>query len=169
MTSLLDEGLVDHIVSALASAGVSADALILEITETMIMSDPERSSRTLRALNAHGIKLSIDDYGTGQCSLAYLRDLPVQELKLDRSFVRDIVVKPRDAAIVRSTIELAHSLGLALVAEGVEDLASAELLRSMGCDVVQGFYFGRPQPGSDRLADTADADALRWLDRLLAL
>jgi EAL domain-containing protein (putative c-di-GMP-specific phosphodiesterase class I) len=154
---------------ALVEAGVIADALVLEITETMIMIDPERSNRTLNALSALGIKLSIDDYGTGQCSLAYLRDLPVQELKLDRSFVRHIVSKERDAAIVRSTIELAHSLGLVLVAEGVEDLESAELLRVMGCDVAQGYYFGRPQPGAPTLADTADADALNRLDRLIAL
>jgi EAL domain-containing protein (putative c-di-GMP-specific phosphodiesterase class I) len=80
-----------------------------------------------------------------------------------------IVSKDRDAAIVRSTIELAHSLGLVLVAEGVEDLESAELLRAMGCDVAQGYYFGRPQPGRPTLAETADADALNRLDRLIAL
>jgi diguanylate cyclase (GGDEF)-like protein len=165
VTSLLDEDLVDHMSSALADAGVPADALVLEITETMIMIDPERSNRTLNALSALGIKLSIDDYGTGQCSLAYLRDLPVQELKLDRSFVQHIVTKDRDAAIVRSTIELAHSLGLVLVAEGVEDLESAELLRSMGCDVAQGYYFGRPQPAAPTLAETADAAAIGRLAR----
>jgi diguanylate cyclase (GGDEF)-like protein len=165
VTSLLDEGLVDHMTSALTDAGVAADALILEITETMIMIDPERSNRTLHALSALGIKLSIDDYGTGQCSLAYLRDLPVQELKLDRSFVQHIVTKQRDAAIVRSTIELAHSLGLVLVAEGVEDLPSAELLRAMGCDVAQGYYFGRPQPGTPTLAEAVDAAAIDGLSR----
>lgn len=153
VTSLLDEGLVDHMRSALAEGGVPADALILELTETMIMIDPERSNRTLHALSALGIKLSIDDYGTGQCSLAYLRDLPVQELKLDRSFVQHIVTRERDAAIVRSTIELAHSLGLVLVAEGVEDAGSAELLRTMDCDVAQGYYFGRPRPGAPTLAE----------------
>ncbi|WP_203988069.1 putative bifunctional diguanylate cyclase/phosphodiesterase [Virgisporangium aurantiacum] len=168
VTSLLDEGLVDHMAAALMEAGVAADALILELTETMIMVDPERSNRTLHALSALGIKLSIDDYGTGQCSLAYLRDLPVQELKLDRSFVRHIATKDRDAAIVRSTIELAHSLGLVLVAEGVEDLESAALLRLMGCDVAQGFYFGRPRPAASTLAGTADAEALHGLDMPLA-
>jgi diguanylate cyclase (GGDEF)-like protein len=146
VTSLLDESLVQDTVLALAQAGVPGDALVYEITETMIMLDPERSRRTLHALNAYGIRLSIDDYGTGHCSLAYIRDLPVRELKLDRSFVRDIAVKPRDAAIVRSTIELAHSLGLVLVAEGVEDEDGARLLRAMGCDLAQGFYFGRPVP-----------------------
>jgi diguanylate cyclase (GGDEF)-like protein len=160
VTSLLDEGLVEHMTSALVEAGVEADALILELTETMIMIDPERSNRTLNALSALGIKLSIDDYGTGQCSLAYLRDLPVQELKLDRSFVQHIATKDRDAAIVRSTIELAHSLDLVLVAEGVEDLESAELLRLMGCDVAQGYYFGRPRPAAATLAEIADAAAV---------
>jgi diguanylate cyclase (GGDEF)-like protein len=160
VTSLLDEGLVDQVTAALAGAGVPPDALILEITETTIMTDPERSNRTLRALRERGIKLSIDDFGTGHCSLAYLRDLPVQELKLDRSFVQHIAVRERDAAIVRSTIDLAHSLGLALVAEGVEDAAGADLLRAMGCDVAQGYYFGRPQPGTDVLADAVDPAAL---------
>jgi len=127
------------------------------------MVDPERSNRTLRALNEHGIKLSVDDFGTGHCSLAYLRDLPVQELKLDRSFVRDIAVRERDAAIVRSTINLAHSLGMDLVAEGVEDASGAALLREMGCDIAQGYYFGRPQPGTDVLADAVDPAAVAAL------
>lgn len=163
VTSLLDEGLVEHVAGALLAAAVPPDALILEITETMIMMDPERSNRTVHALGGLGVKLSIDDYGTGQCSLAYLRDLPVQELKLDRSFVRDIVVKERDAAIVRSTIELAHSLGLVLVAEGVEDLAAAELLRDMGCDIAQGYFFGRAAPATDILAESAVYSATRTL------
>jgi len=112
------------------------------------------------AIRERGIKLSIDDFGTGHCSLAYLRDLPVQELKLDRSFVRDIAVRERDAAIVRSAIDPAHSLGLILVAEGIEDAAGADLLREMGCDIAQGYYFGRPQPGTDVLADTVDPAAV---------
>jgi len=160
VTSLLDQNLVDHVSTALAEAGVPPDALVLEITETTIMMDPERSNRTMRAIRERGIKLSIDDFGTGHCSLAYLRDLPVQELKLDRSFVRDIAARERDAAIVRSTIDLAHSLGLTLVAEGIEDAAGADLLRRMGCDIAQGYYFGRPQPGTDVLADTVDPAAV---------
>ena len=163
VTSLLDTSLVDQVVTALVEAGLPPDALVLEITETSIMVDPERSNRTLRALNEHGIKLSVDDFGTGHCSLAYLRDLPVQELKLDRSFVRDIAVRERDAAIVRSTINLAHSLGMDLVAEGVEDASGAALLREMGCDIAQGYYFGRPQPGTDVLADAVDPAAVAAL------
>jgi EAL domain-containing protein (putative c-di-GMP-specific phosphodiesterase class I) len=159
VTSLLDESLVEQVMTALATAAVPPHALILEITETTLMMDPDRSNRTLRALSDRGIKLSIDDYGTGHCSLAYLRDLPVQELKLDRSFVQHIAVRQRDAAIVRSTIDLAHSLGLALVAEGVED-AAADLLHTMGCDIAQGYYFGRPQPGTDTLADTINPTSI---------
>jgi EAL domain-containing protein (putative c-di-GMP-specific phosphodiesterase class I) len=152
-TSLLDESLVADVVAALERASVSPCALMLEITETMLMADPDRSRRTLHALRDHGIRLAVDDYGTGHCSLAYLRNLPVQELKLDRSFVRDIATEPRDAAIVRSTIDLAHSLGLVLVAEGVEDAEAARLLHEMGCDLAQGYYFGRPGPSVMRLAE----------------
>jgi EAL domain-containing protein (putative c-di-GMP-specific phosphodiesterase class I) len=122
----------------------------------MLMTDPERSRRTLHALRDHGIRLAVDDYGTGHCSLAYLRNLPVQELKLDRSFIREIATDPRDAAIVRSTIDLAHSLGLVLVAEGVENPEAAGLLRSMGCDLAQGYYFGRPKPFTSPLAALSD-------------
>jgi diguanylate cyclase (GGDEF)-like protein len=153
-TSLLDDNLTEQVATALVAADLTPDALTIEITESMIMLDPERSRRTLQALHEHGVKLSIDDYGTGQCSLAYLRDLPVQELKLDRTFVRFIAIRQRDAAIVRSTVDLAHSLGLELVAEGVEDLAAVMLLREMGCDFAQGYYFGRPAPGAPTLAET---------------
>ena len=156
VTSLLDESLVDDIVAMLDKAGVPSSALVIEITETMLMSDPDRSRRTLHALREHGIGLAVDDYGTGHCSLAYLRNLPVHELKLDRSFVRDIAIEPRDAAIVRSTIDLAHSLDLVLVAEGVETVEAATLLHEMGCDLVQGYYFGRPGPAQDRMAAHGD-------------
>jgi len=156
VTSLLDENLVGDIVAMLHDAEVPPDALIIEITETILMSDPERSRRTLHALRDHGVALAVDDYGTGHCSLAYLRNLPVHELKLDRSFVRDIATEPRDAAIVRSTIDLAHSLDLVLVAEGVETVEAARLLHEMGCDLVQGYYFGRPGPPQDRMAALSD-------------
>ena len=156
MTSLLDENLVGDIIAMLEQAQVPPSALVVEITETILMSDPERSRRTLLALRDHGVGLAVDDYGTGHCSLAYLRNLPVHELKLDRSFVRDIATDPRDAAIVRSTIDLAHSLDLVLVAEGVESHEAARLLHEMGCDLVQGYYFGRPGPATDRIAALSD-------------
>jgi EAL domain-containing protein (putative c-di-GMP-specific phosphodiesterase class I) len=118
--------------------------LICEITETTVMSDPERAERTLYRLRALGVELAIDDYGTGHCSLAYLRRLPVQTLKLDRAFVTRAADDPRDTAIVRSTLALAHALGLRMVAEGVEDERAAMLLAALGCDLAQGFWFARP-------------------------
>jgi diguanylate cyclase (GGDEF)-like protein len=157
VTSLLDDRLVGDVVAALKQTEVPASALILEITETLVMSDPERSLRTLHALRGHGIRLAVDDYGTGHCSLSYLRELPVDELKLDRSFVRNMATEPRDAAIVGSTIGLAHSLGLILVAEGAEDAETIRLLRAMNCDLVQGYYFGRPRPPTPVLAQLRDA------------
>jgi diguanylate cyclase (GGDEF)-like protein len=157
VTSLLDDRLVDDVVAALKQIDVPASALVLEITETLVMSDPERSLRTLHALREHGIRLAVDDYGTGHCSLSYLRELPVDELKLDRSFVRNMATQPRDAAIVGSTVGLAHSLDLILVAEGAEDAETIRLLREMNCDLVQGYYFGRPRPPTPVLAQLRDA------------
>ena len=107
------------------------------------------SARMIDSLRALGVGLSIDDYGTGYSSLSYLQDLPVDELKLDRTFVARCTADPRSAAIVRSTVDLAHSLGLRLVAEGVEDTATLERLRAYGCDVSQGFLHSRPLPADE--------------------
>ncbi len=148
---LLDESLPGHVQAMLAEHGVPAEALTLEITETTVMSDPHRAQETLERLHAQGVLLSVDDYGTGHCSLAYLRRLPVQELKLDRSFVTHMSTEPRDSAIVRSSVDLAHSLGLRMVAEGVEDAGAVELLIAAGCDVAQGWYFARPMPVEELL------------------
>ena len=123
-------------------------ALELEITESVIMLDPERARTVLEALRRLGLRIAIDDYGTGYCALAYLRDLPVDELKLDRSFVARVTTDPRSAAIVRSTIELAHALGLQVVAEGVEDRQTLDAVASFGCDYAQGYYFSRPVPAA---------------------
>ena len=109
-------------------------------------SAPARSSRSCAGL---GIRVAVDDFGTGYSSLAYLRELPIDELKLDRSFVQPMAEDPRAAAIVRSTIGLAHSLGMTLVAEGVEDEATADHLALSGCDESQGFYYSRPLPSHD--------------------
>ena len=143
---LLDPGLPDYVQTALDEHGVPASALTLEITETTVMSDPVRAQLTLESLHAYGVQLSVDDYGTGHCSLAYLRRLPVQELKLDRSFVTHMTTDARDSAIVRSSIDLAHSLGLRMVAEGVEDAYAVDLLVDAGCDVAQGWYFAAAMP-----------------------
>ncbi len=149
---LLDETLPGFVQATLAEHGVPDEALTLEITETTVMSDPLRAQTTLERLHEQGVRLSVDDYGTGHCSLAYLRRLPVQELKLDRSFVTHMSTEPRDSAIVRSSVDLAHSLGLRMVAEGVEDAGAVDLLIAAGCDVAQGFYFARPMPVDELLS-----------------
>jgi diguanylate cyclase (GGDEF)-like protein len=156
-SSLLDERLGEQVAALLAEHGLAPGALTLELTENTLMADPERCRATLLRLSEIGVQLSIDDYGTGYCSLSYLQNLPVDELKLDRSFLTDLTHGP-GAAIVRSTVDLAHALGLRLVAEGVEDEPSLELLRRSGCDIAQGYHLGRPQPADEltcRLLDGA--------------
>lgn len=143
---LLDEDLPDRVTALLRRTGVPADALTLEVTETAIMSDPAKALRLLEALDAAGILLSIDDFGTGHSSLAYLKHLPVGEVKIDQSFLRNLSQNPDDVVIVRSTIDLAHELGLSVVAEGVEDASTLELLGIWGCDAAQGFFVSRPMP-----------------------
>ena len=146
VTNLLDADLVAEIDRLLDDLRLPADTLILEITESVLMTDYRRARRVVEALQGLGIGLSIDDYGTGWSSLAYLQDLAVDELKLDRTFVARLASDPRSVAIVRSTVELAHSLGASLVAEGVEDEDTLKALRRYGCDVTQGHYHGRPLP-----------------------
>jgi EAL domain-containing protein (putative c-di-GMP-specific phosphodiesterase class I) len=110
------------------------------------MADPERGRQVLAELRRLGVRTSIDDYGTGYSSLAYLRHLPADELKLDRSLTVDVGTDPRAAAIVRHTVALAHDLGISLVAEGVEDAETARVLHALGCDVAQGYAIARPMP-----------------------
>ena len=142
--SLHHADLVATVRTALAENRVSADGLVLEITETELMVDPEASRRVITGLVDLGVGVSIDDYGTGHSSLAYLRDLPASELKLDRSFVAALTSDARTADIVRTTVDLAHSLGLRLVAEGVEDAATLAALVRVGADVTQGYYHCGP-------------------------
>lgn len=142
-TSLLDESLSTTI-AALVADGDLGQRLTLEITETTIIADPARVVAGLNRLSAMGIRLAIDDFGTGYSSLAYLKTLPVDELKIDQSFVRAMIREPADAAIVRSTIELGHNLGLQVTAEGVEDIACWRDLVAAGCDTAQGYLIGRP-------------------------
>ena len=144
---LLDEDLPARVESLLHASGVPADALTLEVTETAVMADPAKALRVLEALHAVGVVLSIDDFGTGQSSLSYLKRLPVGEVKIDQSFIRNLSEGADDAVIVLSTIELAHQLGLTVVAEGVEDAHTFELLGLWGCDAAQGFYMCKPLPG----------------------
>jgi diguanylate cyclase (GGDEF)-like protein len=145
-SNLLDTDLPDQIATMLAVRRLPGDALTVEITEDLLMVDTGRASHVLHSLRLLGVGVSIDDYGTGYSSLARLRDLPVTELKLDRSFILNIEHDPRTAEIVRSTVQLTHSLGLRLVAEGIETEAAEQLLREMGCDTGQGYHLGRPVP-----------------------
>lgn len=147
--NLLDPGLADSIAGLLEAYGVSAGRLTLEITESAVMSRPEYALKVLTQLNAMGLKLSIDDFGTGYSSLAYLKKLPVHELKIDQSFVVGLTLDDSDAVIVRSTIELAHNLSLQAVAEGVENRAILERLAAWQCDVAQGYHFSRPLPAPE--------------------
>jgi diguanylate cyclase (GGDEF)-like protein len=143
---LLDAELPDKLNERLRQYEVPPEAFCLEITESAIMDDPARAEATLTRLNAIGFKLAIDDFGTGYSSLAYLKRLPVDELKIDKSFVLAMERDVDDAKIVRSTIDLAHNLGLSVVAEGVENEAVWSQLRDLHCDEAQGFYMSRPLP-----------------------
>jgi diguanylate cyclase len=130
---------------------VASSSFCLEITESAIMDDPVRALQTLERLYAMGIQLSIDDFGTGYSSLAYLKRLPVHELKIDKSFVMNMEHEADDATIVRSTVDLGHNMGLRVVAEGIESQASLQLLARMGCDQGQGYYISRPMPSEQFL------------------
>jgi EAL domain-containing protein (putative c-di-GMP-specific phosphodiesterase class I) len=143
---LFDELLGDRIERRLDQFGIAADQLTFEITEGSLLVDGPRTRSTIDRLHRIWVRLSIDDFGTGYSSLSYLRKLPVTELKIDRSFVTDLLTEQQDEVIVRSTIDLGHNLGMTVVAEGAESRAVVEQLRTMGCDVVQGFGIARPMP-----------------------
>jgi diguanylate cyclase (GGDEF)-like protein len=146
--SLIDCDLARDVDAALARHRLPASALTLEITESTIMADPQRSLEALERLAAMGVTLSVDDFGTGYSSLAYLQRLPVHEVKVDRSFVRQLSTDSAAATIVRSIIDLGHNLGLDVVAEGVEDRRCWDLLRTLGCNSAQGYFLSKPIPGA---------------------
>jgi diguanylate cyclase (GGDEF)-like protein len=154
--SLTDLQLPDRVLGMLAEHGLTGDALEIEITEDFLMGDRTRAQRILNGLREAGVRIAVDDYGTGYSSLAYLRELPVDELKLDKSFLTNLPEDPRALAIVRSTIRLAQSLGLHMVAEGVEDQATSDELVRAGCEVHQGWYYAKAMP---------PGDLETWLDR----
>ena len=144
--SLVDATLPESVAENLAVAGLPAHLLKLEITESAVIADPVRAQDVLARLRDLGVGLSVDDFGTGYTSLAHLRQLPVQELKIDRSFVTTMLDEPRNAVIVQTGVELATRLGLTSVAEGVEDAATLEALAALGCTTAQGFHLARPLP-----------------------
>ncbi|RBY92874.1 bifunctional diguanylate cyclase/phosphodiesterase [Blastococcus sp. TF02A-30] len=146
---LLDAGLPDLVQRLLAEHGVPATLLRLEVTESSVMGDAARCMDVLQRLHDLGVRLSIDDFGTGYSSMAYLRRLPVDELKIDRSFVGGMTTTPHDAVLVRTAIDLGHNLGLTVVAEGVEDADQVVALRALGCDIAQGYHFARPMPADE--------------------
>lgn len=160
-SNLLDSGFPGHVVARLASYGLPPRALGLEITETTLMLDRVRSAAVLGELRKLGVRIAVDDYGTGYSSLSYLRELPVDELKLDKSFVTNLDEDPLAAAIVQSTVGLAHSLGLLIVVEGVENAAALQQLKDFGCDLAQGYYLGGPQPAEELIGWLRRHDARR--------
>ncbi|MGY1600807.1 EAL domain-containing protein [Geodermatophilus sp. SYSU D00815] len=157
--NVTDLDLPQKVGAALLRHGLPAEALTLELVEDTLMADPERGRTVLADLRRLGVRTSIDDYGTGYSSLAYLRHLPADELKLDRSLTADVDRDPRAAAIVEHTVALAHALGLSLVAEGVQDAATSGVLARLGCDVVQGYAIARPMPVDEFLDWLVRADA----------
>jgi EAL domain-containing protein (putative c-di-GMP-specific phosphodiesterase class I)/GGDEF domain-containing protein len=158
--NVADPGLPGRVAALLAARGLDGSALKLEITETVLMQEPEVALATLAQLRLLGVKLALDDFGTGYSSLAYLKDLPLDELKIDRSFVKVLDNSPRSAAVVRTIVALADELGLQTVAEGVEDHETLQRVAGLGCSMAQGFLFARP----------LSAQGLRlWLSRRYAV
>lgn len=160
---LLDNAFPERLATVLQRHQVPTSGFCLEITESAIMDDPLRAETTLNRLAAQGFKLSIDDFGTGYSSLAYLKRLPVNELKIDKSFVMGMASDSNDEKIVRSTIDLAHNLGLSVVAEGVEDAAILTRLAALQCDEAQGYHMSKPVPLTDFVASCE-----RWHQQLVS-
>jgi EAL domain-containing protein (putative c-di-GMP-specific phosphodiesterase class I) len=146
---------------AIEQAARAKGGLTIEITETAVIENPEAAMAMLDRFAGAGISISIDDFGTGLSSLAYLKRIRGQELKIDKSLVEGVTESQRDALIVRSTIDLAHSLGLKVTAEGIETNEVYALLAAMGCDLAQGYLIARPMPFSELVAFLADEDRLR--------
>jgi diguanylate cyclase (GGDEF)-like protein len=157
---LTDLDLPRDVAAVLMEFGLPPSVLTLEVTESTIMADPSRTLTVLRKLAEMGVTLSIDDFGTGYSSLSYLKRVEAHELKIDKSFIMGMTHNSNDAVIVRSTIELGHNLGLRMVAEGVEDAKTWQLLRGLGCDVIQGYHLSRPLPPKE-ITDWLTARQLR--------
>jgi diguanylate cyclase len=150
-TTFLDSDLPDLIIGMLSIYDIPAEYVILEITESSMIKDPDLAMEILNRLTSKGLKISIDDFGTGYSSLSYLKKLPASEIKIDKSFVSDMLKSDNDAVIVKSIIDLGHNLSLNVVAEGVEDKETVTRLKALGCDVLQGYYFSKPLSSEDFL------------------
>jgi len=150
--SLFDPELLPMLRQLLQETGLNPSLLRLEVTESLMLDAPEKGLAILHDIVALGVRLAIDDYGTGFSSLGYLKLLPVQELKIDQRFIRNVVDDRGNMAIVESTIDLAHHLGLMVVAEGIEDQETMQQLWLLGCDLGQGYYFSKPMPIDDFLS-----------------
>ena len=153
--SILDKDIVDLVMGAVQTWDVPAHQLVLEVTENAIMEKPVTCLQTLKQLRSHNIILSIDDFGTGYSSFSYLKRLPVQELKIDQSFVKDMIRNANDAHIVQAMLDLGRTFGLKVIAEGIEDWDTLDRLTNMGCDHGQGYYIARPMPFDE---------LLEWID-----
>jgi EAL domain-containing protein (putative c-di-GMP-specific phosphodiesterase class I) len=149
---LVDERLVAVVADALTAADLPPESLELEITETVMMRDVAVTARILDQLKIVGVRLALDDFGTGYSSLSQLGALPIETLKIDRSFVAGMTDKPSDAAIVAAVVGLGHELGMKVLAEGVETDEQLAMLRGHGCDELQGYFFGRPLPPDEAAA-----------------
>jgi EAL domain-containing protein (putative c-di-GMP-specific phosphodiesterase class I) len=147
--TVLDPGFVTEVSTILTAMAVDPALLTLELTEGVVVADPELAAVRLGELRALGVKVSVDDFGTGYSSLTYLKGLPVDEVKIDKGFVNGLATDPADRAVVRAVVDIAHTLGLRVVAEGVEEQEQHELLRSLGVDEAQGYLHARPMPALD--------------------
>jgi EAL domain-containing protein (putative c-di-GMP-specific phosphodiesterase class I) len=157
--NLWQERLLEDIAQQLEIHEIPAGQLIIEVTETVLLKKPERSLEFLHCLTALGIRIALDDFGTGFSSLAYLKKMPVSELKIDRSFIQELCYSHEDQVIVASTIAMCQGLGIEVIAEGVEDQATQIKLEALGCDRLQGYFLAKPLLGADlllRLADDRD-------------
>lgn len=152
-----DPGIVEQVTGAAQIWEVPSDRIVLEVTESAVMEDAEVSARVLHRLRDIGFGIAIDDFGIGYSTYSYLKRFPATELKIDQSFVRDLAVDPRSANLVRSMVELGHSLGMRVVAEGVETPEVGKQLGDMGCDLAQGYWFGAPQPAESFIAGLPDS------------
>lgn len=146
---LINHEIVEIISNAARIWGINPSCLVLEVTEGSMMTDPKKSMDILNELHKHGFSISIDDFGTGYSSLAYLKNLPANEIKIDKTFVINMANDKRDASIVKAAVDLAHNFGLKVIAEGIEDERTLDLLSAMGCDCGQGFYMAKPMPYDD--------------------